>query len=71
MDNRSTQLDVLLQLETRHEDLLRRLDELDKRVEKALAECQAYWKPADSNRPLLRSALPMIPSHGSGARKPG
>jgi len=32
------QLNLLLELEARHEDLLDRLDELDKRVEKVLAE---------------------------------
>ncbi len=35
-------VDLLLDLQTRHEELLRQLDELDKRVEKALAECQGY-----------------------------
>ncbi|MEN6405075.1 MAG: hypothetical protein ABFC77_01260 [Thermoguttaceae bacterium] len=35
-------LNLLLDLEARHEDLLARLDELDKRVEKTLAECQAF-----------------------------
>jgi hypothetical protein len=38
----TAQLELLLDIEARHEDLLRRLDELDKRVEKALAECQVY-----------------------------
>ena len=40
MQSRNPQLDTLLELETRHEDLLRRLDELDKKVEKVLKECQ-------------------------------
>ena len=35
-------LDLLTDLEARHEELLLRLDELDKRVEKTLAECQVY-----------------------------
>jgi len=34
-------LDELLELETRHEDLLLRLDELNKQVEKVLTQCQA------------------------------
>ncbi len=42
MDGTVARLDVLLDLEARHEDLLRRLEELDKRVEKVLAE----WQPA-------------------------
>jgi len=36
------QLDLLLDLESRHEQLLRDLDELDRRVAKTLAECQGY-----------------------------
>ncbi|MCE5301483.1 MAG: hypothetical protein LLF97_00050 [Planctomycetaceae bacterium] len=35
-------LNLLLDLEARHDELLARLDELDKRVEKTLAECQAF-----------------------------
>jgi tetrahydromethanopterin S-methyltransferase subunit G len=42
MDQYTAQLDLLIDLEARHEDLLVRLDELDKRVEKTLAECQHY-----------------------------
>jgi len=37
-------LDTILQLETQHEDLLQRLDELDKQVVKVLAECQSHAK---------------------------
>jgi hypothetical protein len=36
------QLDLLLDIEARHEDLLARLAELDKRVERTLAACQVY-----------------------------
>jgi len=36
--NGAPQLELLLDLETRHEDLLDRLAELDKRVEKVLAD---------------------------------
>lgn len=35
------QLEALLELEARHDDVLRRLDELDKRVERVVAECLA------------------------------
>jgi energy-coupling factor transporter ATP-binding protein EcfA2 len=42
MDHQTAQLDLLIDLEARHEDLLVRLDELDKRVEQTLAECQRY-----------------------------
>ncbi len=42
MDQYTAQLDFLIDLEARHEDLLVRLDDLDKRVEKTLAECRRY-----------------------------
>lgn len=35
----AAQLEALLDLEARHEDLLERLDELDQRVEAVLREC--------------------------------
>lgn len=39
MDAAQTQLDTLLELEARHDELLDQLGELDKRVQKVLAEC--------------------------------
>jgi len=42
MDTPMPHLALLLDLEARHEDLLQRLEELDNRIEKALAECQIY-----------------------------
>jgi hypothetical protein len=39
MFDRSAQLELLLDLESRQDDLMLRLDELDHRVEKTLAEC--------------------------------
>ena len=44
MQTPATHLDTILQLETQHEDLLLRLDELDKQVVKVLAECQVHAK---------------------------
>ena len=41
----TTPLDLLSDLEARQEDVLRQLVELDQRVEKTLAECQAYRFP--------------------------
>ena len=38
MDALTHQLKALLDLEARHDDLLKRLDELDKRVEQVLAQ---------------------------------
>ena len=40
MEEPAPRLDTLLDLESRHEDLLQRLDELDKRVQGVLKECQ-------------------------------
>lgn len=42
MNTPAAQLDLLKELEVRHEELIVQLDELDKRVEKTLAECQVY-----------------------------
>jgi len=42
MDTPMTHLALLMDIEARHEDLLKRLEELDHRVEKALADCQVY-----------------------------
>ncbi|MBN2477622.1 MAG: hypothetical protein JXB62_23645 [Pirellulales bacterium] len=44
MDDGCSQLNLLLDLETRHEDLLERLDELDKRVAQVLRQCQPARK---------------------------
>ena len=41
MFDRSAQLDLLLDLEVRQDELMLRLDELDRRVEKTLVECQS------------------------------
>lgn len=50
MDQRPPHLDTLLNLENMHEDLLRQLDELDKRVECTLKEWQDTRSPADAPR---------------------
>ena len=39
MFDRSAQLELLLDLESRQDDLMLRLEELDRRVEKTLTEC--------------------------------
>ena len=39
MFDRSAQLELLLDLESRQDDLMLRLEELDRRVEKILGEC--------------------------------
>ncbi len=40
MDDQADHLQALMELETRHEDLLGQLDELDKRVISVLQSCQ-------------------------------
>ncbi len=50
MEQRPPHLDTLLNLENMHEDLLRQLDELDKRVECTLKEWQDTRSPADAPR---------------------
>ncbi len=42
MDTQAAQLDLLMDIEARHDELMLRLEELDKRVERTLAECQRY-----------------------------
>jgi len=39
MDAFTSQLETLLELDARHDDLLERLEELDRRVEQVLADC--------------------------------
>jgi hypothetical protein len=41
MFDRSAQLELLLDLEDRQDELMLRLEELDRRVEKTLIECQS------------------------------
>ncbi len=56
MDTRAAQLDLLMDLETRHDDLMLRLEELDKRVERTLAECQRYRAGASGSSSSDRAA---------------
>ena len=70
MDQYTAQLDLLIDLEVRHEDLLVRLDELDKRVEKTLAECQRYSLSAGRIRTDLASCRsPKADSEGGKRRR--
>lgn len=55
MDSAPASLDLLMGLESRHDELMLRLDELDKRVEKTLAECQSLRvSPSASSDPGAR-----------------
>ena len=46
MDSAASQLETLLELDARHDDLLQRLDVLDKRVQTVLTECMTAREPA-------------------------
>ena len=48
MDDQCSHLSQLLDLEARHDDLLVRLQELDKQVAKVLADCLALRQPAET-----------------------
>ena len=49
MDDQADHLQTLMELETRHEDLLGQLDELDKRVLCVLRSCQPARFEGDSD----------------------
>jgi hypothetical protein len=51
VDDYASQLTLLIDLDNRHDDLLRRLEDLDHRVEKVLAECLAGREPVTSAGP--------------------
>jgi len=55
MDSASATLDLLIDLESRHDELLTRLDELDKRVQNVLTDWQTPRPPAGS--PLKNTAV--------------
>jgi hypothetical protein len=48
MDEQTSQLELLLDLDSRHDDLLARLEALDKQVETVLADCLAVRQPAET-----------------------
>lgn len=50
MDTPLLQVSLIADLEARQDDLMLRLDELDKRVERALAECQTNREPRSDCR---------------------
>lgn len=60
MDAAAQQLALLLDLDARHDDLLRRLDDLDQRVAHALAEYQSLSTDGGGSHPsggVLRYGL--------------
>lgn len=56
MDSASATLDLLIDLESRHDELLIRLDELDKRVQNVLTD----WHSCAESRKGWRNSLPMM-----------
>jgi hypothetical protein len=48
MENDANHLDTLFDLETQHDDLLRRLAELDRQVEDVLRECLAVRRSGET-----------------------
>lgn len=54
-------LETLLELETRHEDLLRRLDELDQQVQKVLRRC--HVNPVEEPALAGQIAGTLAPEH--------
>ena len=57
MDALPHDLQSLLDLEARHDELLKRLDELDKRVERVLAQ---YGAPGHREGGNARGSLPSV-----------
>jgi len=49
------QLDLLLELEARHDDLIQRLEDLDERTSKVLADCLVIRQPT----PACSVSLPV------------
>ena len=60
MDPDASHLDILLALESRHDDLLHRLDELDQQVQKVLRKWQGPQKARESSPPA-GAPLPASP----------
>lgn len=60
MDTSLPQLSLLMDIETRHEDLLRQLDELDRRVQKTLAEWQGTRCPATNATAVTATTWPEV-----------
>jgi hypothetical protein len=63
MDPANEQLQLLLDLESRHDALLAQLDDLERRVAEALKESQALLKPlaAAAPAPLASPAVEEVP----------
>jgi hypothetical protein len=60
MDGPVEQLRLVLDLEARHDDLLDRLAELDKRVLRVLEDCQRFAKGASEPANPTGPAIPTV-----------
>ncbi len=67
MDAAFDQLHTLLDLEARHDDLLRRLDELDQRINAVLAE----YQPCSRRAPSLPSRQEQQTDNSPGDQNQG
>jgi len=54
MESTTVSFDLLLELESRHDELLQRLDDLDRRVEKTLIEYQSLRRQPGEDRPMRK-----------------
>lgn len=68
MDAAVEQLQTLLELEARHEELLDRLAELDKRVAGVLAQCQASASADQTLLPGGEGHVDWVPGTQTGER---
>ncbi len=51
MSTTAQHLDLILDLEARHDDLIQRLDDLDERTAKVLADCLVIRQPVPAEKP--------------------
>ncbi len=55
MSTHAQHLDLILDLEARHDDLIQRLDDLDQRTAKVLSDCMAIRQPVPGAVPAAES----------------
>lgn len=53
MSTNAQHLDLILDLEARHDDLIQRLDDLDQRTAKVLADCLVIRQPVNAAEPAI------------------
>jgi hypothetical protein len=60
MNTTNEHRDLIVELDARHDELMLKLDELDRRVEQTLIQCQGYRR-AEGGSPHERSAKKGLP----------